>query len=90
MSHAAADHYRRRARRLRSLALRIEHSFAMQLDSFAGDDTWRGRRPGLCRTTLRSNQRQLHHAADQLRWQAFLFDRRADQLDAAAALAARF
>lgn len=86
MSHAA-DLARRRARRLRSIAVRIEHSPVMRLEQFAGDDTWTGPSPELCQSTLRTNLAQLHRAADELRWQAWLFEQRANALDLASALA---
>ncbi len=87
MSYAAADHARRRAHHLRSIAVRIEHSPVMWLEQFAGDDTWAGGRPLLCRSTLQANLAQLHRSVDGLRWQAYLFEQRARQLDAVAALA---
>lgn len=83
----AADHARRRARHLRSIAVRIEQSPVMWLEQFAGDDTWAGRRPLLCRATLQANLAQLHRSADELRWQAYVFEQRAVQLDAIAAVA---
>lgn len=84
MSHADAIDLRRRARRLRDLASRIEGSPALSLERAAGDDTWRGHRPTLCVALLHSNQAQLHREVEQLRWQAYLFERRAAELDAAA------
>ena len=57
----------------------------MRLDGYADDDTWRGPRPMLCRSTLVLNQRQLHAAADDLRWHAHRFEQQAAELDAIAA-----
>lgn len=87
MSYASATVLRRRAHDLRSTASRIERSPAMWLEQFAGDDTWTGRRPLLCLTTLQTNLAQLHRAADGLRWQAHLFERRAAELELAVAAA---
>lgn len=82
---AAADHLRHRAYRLRALAARIEATAVLRLDGDAGDDTWRGARPELCRATLHTNQRQLHAAAEELRGHAYLLDRRAAELEIALA-----
>jgi hypothetical protein len=71
---------RRRAERLRRLADRIERCSVMQLDRYAGDDTWRGQRPALCVATLEHNQRQLFHAADDVRMHAMRLVREADLL----------
>lgn len=78
---ARADQLRRRAGELRTLATTIEGGPVMRLEQLAGDSTWRGVRPTLCRTLLTTNVQQLHRAADDLRWQAWLFDQRADELD---------
>lgn len=79
----AAD-LRRRAAVLRAFADRIEHLPVLRLDHLAGEDTWSGPRPELCRATLASNQHQLYAAADELRWYALRFEREADQLDSVA------
>ena len=88
MSLTHAADLRRRARRLRALATRIEQLPVMRLERFAGDDTWIGARPLLCRNLLLANQSQLHHEADQLRWQGYLFERRAAELETLAAIQA--
>jgi hypothetical protein len=80
-----ANQLRQRARHLRDLANSIESLPVMSLEGHAGDDTWRGPRPMLCRSTLGSNQRQLHAAADDLRSHALRFERHAAELDAVAA-----
>jgi hypothetical protein len=77
-----ANQLRRRARHLRDLATAIERLPVMSLDTHAGGDTWRGPRADLCRSTLRTNQHQLHGVADDLRWHAHRFDGQADELDA--------
>lgn len=82
MSDARADHLDRRARHLRRLARAIENSPVMHLDALAGDDTWRGPRPQRCVEQLRSHLHQLHAAAEELRWQAYVFARRADAMRA--------
>lgn len=82
MSNTNAADLRERARRLRQLACLIESTPAMRLDLLAGDDTWRGPRPRLCRDLLERNLAQLHRAADDLRWHAYLLDQRAVAADA--------
>ena len=57
----------------------------LRLDAYADDDTWRGPRPMLCRSTLVVNQRQVHAASDDLRWHAHRFEQQAAELDAIAA-----
>lgn len=82
---ARANHLRHRARHLRDLATAIEQLPIMSLEIHADGDTWRGPWPDLCRSTLCANQRQLHGAADDLRWHAHRFDQQAAELDAVAA-----
>ena len=53
----------------------------MNLDHHAGDDTWRGRKPSLCRAILAANLHQLHAAAEDLRWQAYLFEQQALEIE---------
>jgi len=80
-----ANELRRRAGHLREVATVIEHLPVMALEIHADDDTWRGPRPDLCRSTLRANQRQLHGAVDDLRWHAHRFEQQAVELEAVAA-----
>lgn len=80
-----ANQLRQRARHLRDLANSIESLPVMSLEGHADDDTWRGPRPMLCRSTLGTNQRQLHAAADDLRSHAHRFEQQAAELDAIAA-----
>ncbi|MGB0112560.1 MAG: hypothetical protein WBP59_05025 [Ilumatobacteraceae bacterium] len=82
--NAQADELRRRSHHLREVASTIERLGALRLELHAGDDTWRGRRPLLCRSVLAANQQQLHAAVDHLRWTAITFEHRADELDAVA------
>jgi hypothetical protein len=77
---------RRRAQHLIELAAAIEESPAFRLLEGAGDDTWRGRRPLLCRNVLASNHRQAVQAADELRWQAWLLEQQATRLEVQALL----
>jgi hypothetical protein len=84
---ATASALRHRAGVLRHLALSIEQSSVMSLDVAAGDDTWRGARPMLCHDVLVTNLAQLHGAVDDLRWQAWQFERRANEIDAVHVLA---
>jgi hypothetical protein len=62
----------------------IESTPAMSLEVDAGDATWVGPRPALCRSLLAANQRQLHRTADDLRTTAYRFELRAEELEAAA------
>jgi 1,2-phenylacetyl-CoA epoxidase catalytic subunit len=79
---------RRRAADLRQLAATIEQTPATTLEYAAGEDTWRGQRPDLCRSMLVANLAQLHAAVDDLRGHAWQLARRADQVEVASALAA--
>lgn len=83
MTATRSSDLRDRAARLRAFATRIEQLPVLRLDLAAGDDTWRGPRPALCRAMLEVNQHQLHAAADDLRWHALRLDREVDELDAA-------
>jgi hypothetical protein len=82
--NADAEGLRQRAAHLRGLADAIEESPVMRLDRHGDVDTWRGRRPDLCRATLGVNQQQLYAAADRLRWHAYRFEQQAEDLDAVA------
>ena len=86
MSHNEATELRRRAHVLRTVALRVEQSPVMTLERHADDDTWRGRRPALCRSMLIANQAQLHREVEALRWQAYLLDQQALDLETQIAL----
>ena len=81
MSISQATQLRQRARRLRGLATAIEAAPVMNLDRHADDDTWRGRKPALCRAILAANQHQLHAAAEDLRWQAYLLEQQALEIE---------
>ncbi len=87
MSAAHAARLRVRVDNLRRFAAELEQTPAARLDQYSGDGTWRGRRPQLCRWMLRLNVRQLHEAADELRWQALLLERQAEELEHLARLA---
>jgi hypothetical protein len=86
---AQADELRRRARHLLELATAIEGANAFDLLDAAGDDTWRGGRPLLCRNLLSSNRARAQQAIGDLRWQAWSLQERAHQLDLQALLEAR-
>lgn len=81
---ARATQLRRRAGELRDFADQIERSPVMRLDRYGEEDTWRGVRPTLCRTTLATNQQQLLAAADDLRWTAYRFVQRAEEIESVA------
>ena len=84
MSHEQAAVLRCRASQLRTLATQMTTTPAMSLGSHAGVDTWFGPRPDACTTDLGRAQATVRTAADELRTQAFRFERHADELDAAA------
>ncbi|MEL6893020.1 MAG: hypothetical protein AAFP84_15620 [Actinomycetota bacterium] len=86
MSTALAAKYRRRARSLRTLADSIEALPLMQLDAFAGPDTWRGPKPADRVDRLRHFQQRLHADAETLRRRAWWLDQQADDLERTAAL----
>lgn len=85
MSYQQAAAYRGRAAHLRSLASQLGTTPSMHLHLHAGVDTWYGPRADACASDLARAQQAVHHAVDELRRQAFTFDRRADELEAAAA-----
>lgn len=89
MSYEQAAVYRRRAAHLRSLATQLGTTPSLSLHLHAGVDTWYGPRAEACANDLALAQQAVRHAVDDLRTQAFAFDRRADELEAAAALAER-
>ena len=76
-----ASTLRARATRLRALALELERTPAMALERFAGADTWRSPRAEACAHELCADQTRILHAADDLRWTALRFERRATELE---------
>lgn len=88
MSAAHAARLRARAANLRRYASDLETTPATRLGEHAGEDTWRGGRPHRCRLMLQVHVRHLHEAADELRWQALLLERQAEELERLARLGA--
>ena len=84
MSHREAAVYRQRAAHLRALARQIADSPSMTLHLHAGVDTWYGPRADACTTELASAQHTVREAVDELHTQSFVFDRHAEELEAAA------
>ena len=84
-SDTTADEYRRRAAHLRRLAARLDAVPLADVESWAGPDTWRSAGADHCRQQLAIDRQRLAHAADELRERAWMFDRQADAVDAAAA-----
>jgi len=82
-----AAEYRRRAAALRQLAARLDDTPLLTLHRWAGEDTWSSPRVEACRTQLGIDQARIRAAADELRGHAWRFERQAEVLDAAAALA---
>jgi hypothetical protein len=89
MSHAHAARYRGRAAHLRTLAYQMGHTPSMTLQSHATVDTWHGPCADECNQKLAIAQRAMHLAIDDLDDTAWRFDRRADELEAAAIQADR-
>ncbi|MBV1894713.1 MAG: hypothetical protein KUG57_11730 [Ilumatobacteraceae bacterium] len=78
---ARAAQLRRRAQHLRTLASEMESTPALSLGQHAGEETWCGSRPELCRSALKANHQRLHASADSLREQAYLFVRHANEIE---------
>ena len=89
MPHRQAAAYRQRAAHFRTLATDMTNTPSMSLHLHAGVDTWYGPRADACATELTSAQHAVREAADDLRTRAFVFDRRAEELEAAIVRAER-
>lgn len=81
-----ADEYRRRARDLRRVAVRLDAVDLAGLEAWAGPDTWVSPAAGDCRGALARDRQRLDHAVDELGERARRLEREADGLDAAAAV----
>ncbi len=86
-SDPEAAELRRRAHELRRLARDLESSPLLSLHLWAGVETWSSPRADECRDLLTSDQSRVLGAVDDLLARARWFERRADELDAVAALA---
>ena len=84
-SDITADEYRQRAAHLRRLAERLDDVPMADIESWAGPDTWRSAGADDCRQQLATDRQRIAHAADDLRHRAWMFERQADAVDAAAA-----
>lgn len=82
MPHHQAATYRQRAAHLRTLATEMANTPSMSLHLHAGVDTWYGPRADACITELAGAQHAIREAVDDLRTRAFVFDRRAEELNA--------
>ena len=83
-----AVEYRRRAAELRRLADRLDDSPVLTLHQWAGPETWTSPRVEQCRDELALDQIRIRAAAEQLRSEAWRLQRRAEDLEVAAAVAA--
>ena len=83
MPHRQAATYRQRAADFRTLAGEMTTTPSMSLHLHAGVDTWYGPRADACASELAGAQHAIREAADELRTRAFIFDRRAEELEAA-------
>ena len=83
MPHHQAATFRQRAAHLRTLATEMTNTPSMSLHQHAGVDTWYGPRADACAAELARAQHAVREAADELRTRAFVFDRRAEELEAA-------
>ena len=79
--HDDPDQLRARARALRRLALQIETTPAMSLETYTGPNTWQSPKAELCQSILLVNQAQVLRAADELRWHAHRFELRATDIE---------
>jgi hypothetical protein len=82
----AALELRRRATELRRLAAHVDATPLLELDQRAGPDTWIGPRADALRAQLDLDRRRLRAAADDLRSHAQHLERRAEALEAVAAV----
>ena len=82
---------RARAAGLRAVAGRLDGAPLHALDAASGESTWFGPVAAAFDAAVRSHQRAIGEAAEELRWEAWLLERRAEnmaaELAAAAALA---
>ena len=77
---------RRRADRLRALAVDLERSPMLRLDLVAGVDTWRGPTADASVADLRRLQHRVHVEIERIRSAAWWFERHADELERQAQL----
>jgi hypothetical protein len=84
-SDITAEEYRQRATHLRRLAGQLDDVPLADVESWAGPETWRSAGADDCRQQLATDRQRIAHAADDLRQRAWIFERRAEAIDAAAA-----
>lgn len=82
-----AANLRSRAVGLRALAVRLDLAPLHALDRASGEITWVGPVAAAFGLALHSHRHALHEAAEELRWEAWLLERRAEAVTAEAALA---
>ena len=83
MSAQQVARLRQRAAHLRDFAARMERTPALKLGDRAGVDTWRGPKAHGCEADLHRYRQRIHAEADGLRTQAWLFEQRAAEIEAA-------
>lgn len=79
--HPYASALRQRAAHLRDLAALIERTSVMALGDGADTKAWSTTRAQLCEVMLARNVQQLYQAAEDLRYTAYRFRQRADEMD---------
>ncbi len=79
--HPYASVLRQRATHLRDLAALIERTSVMALGDVADPEVWSTKRAQLCDVMLARNVQQLYQAAEDLRYTAYRFRQRADEME---------
>lgn len=80
-THPYSSGLRQRAAHLRDLAASIERASVTVLGDAAEEVMWSTERADLCEVMLARNVQQLHQAAEELRYTAYRFSQRANEMD---------
>ncbi len=80
---STAQHLRDRAWGARAVAARLESAPLLSLDAYAGADTWQCPAADEFLLCVSHYQSQLLGATENLRWQAVVLERQADEHEAA-------
>lgn len=83
-----AQQLRNRAWGARAIAARLDSAPVLSLERFCGTDTWQCPAADEFFLTILMYQQRLLGAVEDLRWQALVLERRAEDLEAADAAAA--
>lgn len=80
---STAQHLRNRAWRVRAIAQHLDSAPLLSLDVYAGTDTWQCAAADEFLLAIMSFQDQVLGAAEDLRWQAWDLEQRAERQEAA-------